>query len=276
MAPAERRGSKMMKWVKRGLITATCLAVVGGGVFGKDLVSYVRSSARTVRTAVKDSVPLEFEFKRARDLLDEIIPEMHANIRLIAQEEVEIAALKGEISRAEEELAEQQLKIKKVREELGNQRDTYRLGGRTFTPEELRQRLARWFEQYKEAELGLEGKRRLLAGREKSLHAATSLLERTRERKRQLAQKIETLESQYRLVKASAVGTRVRIDGGKLHQTERLIGDIKKRLDIAERVLAHEHSFVDEIEIEVVSEKELLAEVDAHFACSEARDAAER
>ena len=258
----------MMKWVKRGAIATACLGLIGGAVFGKDLVSYVRSSARTVRTAVKDSVPLEFEFKRARDLLDEIIPEMHANIRLIAQEEVEIAALKGEISKTEEELAEQQLKIRKVREELGSARDTYRFGSRTFTSQELRLRLAQWFERYKEAELGLAGKRRLLTSREKSLHAAVSLLERTRERKPQLEQKIETLETQYRLVKASAVGTRVRIDGGKLEQTERLIGDIKKRLDVAERVLAHENSFVAEIDIDVVNEKELLAEVDAHFAQS--------
>ena len=79
------------KWVKRGLIGATGFVLVGGLLFGKDLASYVRSSARGVRTVVKDSVPIEFELRRARDLLEDIIPEMRANIQLIAEEEVEVA-----------------------------------------------------------------------------------------------------------------------------------------------------------------------------------------
>ena len=79
--------------VKLGVIGALGLGLAGGLLFGRDAVSYVRSTAKSLRTAVKDSVPIEFELKRASDLLDDIIPEMHANIRLIAQEEVEVAAL---------------------------------------------------------------------------------------------------------------------------------------------------------------------------------------
>jgi hypothetical protein len=45
-----------------------------------------------MRGAVKDAVPIEFQIQRARDSLNDIIPEMQANIRLIAQQEVEIAA----------------------------------------------------------------------------------------------------------------------------------------------------------------------------------------
>lgn len=96
------------KWLKTGLIVVVCLCLVGGLLFGKDLVSYVRSSAKSVQKAVKNSVPIEFELRRARDLLEEIIPEMHANIRLIAQEEVEIAALKTDIDKSQKVSAQQQ------------------------------------------------------------------------------------------------------------------------------------------------------------------------
>ena len=89
----------IMKWLKRSVIVVAGVSLVGGMLFGKDVVSYVRSSAKSVQTVVKDSVPIEFELRRARDLLDEIIPEMHANVRLIAQEEVEVAALNVDIAK---------------------------------------------------------------------------------------------------------------------------------------------------------------------------------
>ena len=84
--------------LKRSVIVVAGVAVVGSVLFGRDVASYVRSSAKSVRTVVKDSVPIEFELRRARDLLDEIIPEMHASIKLIAQEEVEVAGLNVNIA----------------------------------------------------------------------------------------------------------------------------------------------------------------------------------
>src|SRR4030095_2207859 len=92
-------GSFAMIWkgIKVAVLGTAAAAVVGGLVLGSDLGSYVKSSVRTVSTAMKDNVPVEFELRRARDLLDDILPEMQANIRAIAEQEVEIASLKAEI-----------------------------------------------------------------------------------------------------------------------------------------------------------------------------------
>ena len=76
---------KLAKWTVLGLAG---LGIAGGLLFGRDLCSYVTSSARSVRFAVKDSVPVEFQLRRARDLVDDIVPEMQANVRVIAQQEV--------------------------------------------------------------------------------------------------------------------------------------------------------------------------------------------
>ena len=76
------------KAIKYGVVPVVALLLVGGLMFGSDLGSYISSSARSVRESVKDSVPTEFELQRARDLLEQIVPEMHANIRLIAQVKV--------------------------------------------------------------------------------------------------------------------------------------------------------------------------------------------
>jgi hypothetical protein len=96
------------------------------------------------------------------------------------------------------------------------------------------------------------------------------LLDKTKSQKRLLHDKIGALEGQYRVVKASSVGSQVAIDHSKLTQTEKLIAHIKKRLDVAERVLAHESRFVQSIPVDVIVEKDLLAEIDEHFQADDA------
>lgn len=255
----------VFRMVKYGAIGAVGLLTVGGIVFGTDLASYARSSVRTVQTSVKDSVPIEFELRRARDMLGEIIPEMQANIRLIAQEEVEIATLENEIERSQASLEVEQVRIGKLRNALTSRQVSYNWQGLNYTPQQVKEELARRFDRYKEAEVVLTGKRKLLDSREKSLHAATQMLDRTRMQKAQLEDQIEALEGQYRLVKAASVGSDLHLDSSKLAQTEKLIDQIKKRLDVAERVLAHESKFTQPIPVDVVDEQELLEEIDAHF-----------
>lgn len=253
------------RWLKMGAIATVGLGLAGGLLFGKDVASYVRSSARGVRTAVKDSVPIEFELRRARDLLEEIIPEMHANIRLIAQEEVEVAALKADIAKSRETLEDERDKIKVLRASLETPQGPYVFAGRQYSRSDVKADLAARFERLKESELVLASKQRLLASRENSLDAAVQLLEKTRSQKRILESKIETLASQHRIVKAASVGSKVQVDNGKLAQTEKLIAQIQKRLDVAERVLAHESRFVEAIPVDTVLEADLVAQVDEYF-----------
>jgi hypothetical protein len=258
------------KWLKMGVLGTVGLGLAGGLIFGKDVVSYVRSSAKSVRTVVKDSVPIEFELRRARDLLEEIIPEMHANIRLIAQEEVEVAALRGEIAKGQESLDEERNKVKALRGSLEAHQAYYSFGGRRYSHDDVKADLAARFERLKEGELVMASRQRLLTAREKSLHAAMQLLDKTRTEKRILENKIEALASQYRLVKAASVGSQIQVDNGKLAQTEKLITQIKRRLDVAERVLAHESRFVESIPVDTVLEADLVAQVDEYFQEHEA------
>lgn len=255
----------IMRWLKRSVIVVAGVAVVGGLLFGKDVSSYVRSSAKSVRTVVKDSVPIDFELRRARDLLDEIIPEMYANVRLIAQEEVEVAGLNVDITNGEKSIDEESVRIAKLRNALSTHQARYCFAGQEYPRSYVKTDLANRFERFKESELHLASKRRLLATRENSLHAAMQLLERTRSRKRTLQDQIESLASQHRLVKSAAVGTHIQVDNSKLAQTEKLIRQIRKRLDIAERVLAHESTFTQAIPVDAVVEADLLTQVDEYF-----------
>lgn len=258
----------ILRWVKWGVLGVVGLGLVGGMLFGRDMASYVRSSARSMRTAVRDSVPIEFELRRARDMLGEIIPEMHANIRLIAQEEVEVAALKAEIAQGRESLKDEENRIKALRAALEQPRAEYTFAGRNYARTEVAEDLMARFERFKESELVLASRVRLLDSREKSLAAAMQMLDKTRNEKRILEDRIEALAGQYRTLQAAATGSRFQVDSSKLAQTQKLITDIQKRLDVAERVLAHESRFVQSIpvnELDTVPETDLVAQVDDYF-----------
>ncbi len=253
------------KWMVRTGVAVVGLAVVGGLLFGDEMVSYAKSSLNLLHGRVKDAVPIEFELTRARDLLDEIIPEMQANIQRIAEEEVELAALKQDIAQSTEQQAQERARISKLRDTVDVVQTNYRLGGRQYTRQQVVDDLSHRFELLKEAEVVLAGKQRLLEQREQTLAAAEQMLDKTRSQKALLEDKIETLTSQYRLVQAASVGSSVQLDNSKLAQTEKLIGQIKKRLDVAERVLARESDFVQPIEVSVVDEADLLAQVDEYL-----------
>ncbi len=102
----------IMRWLKWSAALAAGLLVLGVLVFGTDLPSYITSSTRQVRTAVKESVPIEFELQRARDLLEAMLPEIQAKIRLIAHEEVEVAALKQDIARSQKQVLAQSQQVR--------------------------------------------------------------------------------------------------------------------------------------------------------------------
>ncbi len=257
---------KSMKW---GTYAAGGALLLGGLVFGTDSLSYLRSSAKSVQSAIKDGVPLEFELQRAKDLVEDILPELRANVRVIAQEEVEIAHLRREISGATEKLESQRHNVSAFRNKLRGEEVTFVVHGRQVSRDQMTEQLASNFDRYKQAEATLVSKQRLLEAREKSLAAAQTVLERSRARKAELEQKIEALSAQFRLVQAQSVGTTVIINDTQLARADKLITDIHKRLETAQRVLAYEAdvSGLDDTVIALgINESELLAEVDQSLA----------
>jgi septal ring factor EnvC (AmiA/AmiB activator) len=254
------------KVIKLGVLTVAGAAMLGAVVFGRDVVSYATSGARSIRTSVTDNVPVEFQLRRARDLVDDIVPEMQANIRIIAQQEVEIASLKDDIARSSKAINEERLRVAKLRDAMNTSNTSFTFNTITYSRDQLKEDLAHRFDNVREAEVILGGKARLLENRQRSLAAAAQTLERTRSQKSILESQIAALESQNQLVKAQSIGAGIQIDNSKLAQTEKLIAEVKKQLDVAERVLSHEAKFSEAIQVDVVNEKDLTAQVDEYLA----------
>ncbi len=253
------------KWTRRIVIGGVILLGISFLFLKTGIGSYVKSSTRMLETAVKDSIPVEFEIQRARDLLEDLIPEMHANLRLVASEEVDVANLEKEIDRQREAVAGERRKIQVLRDALKTQLTSYTFRGREYRRGELVDELARRFEHLKTAEMLLKGKSDLLRNRRRSLDAALQKLEKTRMARIELASQIEALEGQFRLIQAQSAGSEFHLDDSKLARTQHVIAELKKRLEVAQRVLAREAHFVEMIPIDPVSETELVEKVDTYL-----------
>jgi DNA repair exonuclease SbcCD ATPase subunit len=255
----------MMRWLKWSSAFLASSVVLGMFCFGTDLPSYISSSTRQVRSAVKESVPIDFELQRARDLLDAMLPEIRTKVRLIAHEEVEVAALKQEIARDEKQLLAQSDQLRRLRATLDQSPVSSVVAGQNVSRPQALERLGRQFEQYKEGQNLLASKRELLQVREKSLAAALESLEKVRSRKALLEQKIDSLAAQHRLLKARSASTPLDLDPGQLARAGQLLDQLQKRLDVATRVLQHELQLAPEPEPVIVDPDELLSEVDRYL-----------
>jgi len=255
----------MFKWTKRALLAGVIVGGFGALCFGTNFISYVRSSSRIIETKVRDNVPIEFELQRARHHLEDLVPEMHANLRLVAGEEVEVANLERELTREIESIATERASIRKLRTALDTRRANYSFGGREYLRDEVVEELSRRFEHLMTAEKLLEGKENLLRSRRHSLAAAVQRLDRTRTARLELAAQIEQLEAQFRLVQLQGNGGEFQLDQTQLAKTESVIGELKTRLEVAQRVLARKSRFVEMIPVSAVSEDHVVDRVDAYL-----------
>jgi len=255
----------LWKAIKLGALTAAGAATLGGLVFGADLASYVRSSYSSVSHAVKDNIPIDFQLRRAKDLLDATGPEMRNNVRLMAEQEVDIGELKTDIARSKASLEDERTRLGKLRSALLSEQTSFTFGDLTYSREQLTEELARQFQALKEAEAAFQQKAKLLDSHQKTLAAAMEAMDTARTQRAALQTEIDALEGRYELVKATGESTNIEVDNSKLAQAEKVVAEVQRQLDISDHMLAEEAKFSSPIAIETIDEKDLLGQVDEHL-----------
>jgi hypothetical protein len=260
----------MFKWTRRIIVWGVLgsVAVVGVGWFfgGRHVLSYMRTSKSMIEASVKDSIPIEFEIQRAKDLLEDLIPELRANLRLVAAEEVEVANLEKDLAEDAQAIASETGKVQYLRDTLKQHQVSYTIQDHPYSRAEIIEELARRFESLRTAELLHKGKQDLLKNRKRSLDAALKKLDHTRLARIELESQIEALEAQFRLIQAQSSGSEFRLDESKLTQTQEIIAELKKRLEVAQKVMAREARFVENIPLGTVNEANVVERIDGYFS----------
>jgi chromosome segregation ATPase len=248
-------------------------AILGGGValllgllfFGRNAVSYVTTSTGYLKDSVKDSVPIEFEIERARRMIHDLVPEIRKNMHVIAKEEVEVERLARQIADAESNLAQDKSEVLRLKSDLDTGSRHFAYAGRTYSAQQVKVDLASRFDRYKTAEATLASLQEIHEARQRSLDAARQKLEGMLASKRQLQVEVENLEARLQMVAAAQTTSDYNFDDSKLGRVKELIGDLRTRLDVAERMVNAEGYFHDEIPLDQTPPENIVEQVTEYF-----------
>ena len=256
----------MFRFIK--YTTGAVVAVFIGGflLFGSDLTSMVKTSANSIRQSARESVPVEFELDRAKDQINDILPDLQSQVRMIAEEEVAISRLEKEVTQDQQRMAKLEQSLSGLRKKVRTNQVSWRVGEANLDRQQFTKHLQSRFSHLKQAKLSTDSKERLLAKRREGLAAAVTLLEEMRLRQSELELKVESLAAQHRLVKASAIDSGQLVDDSNLSQADQLLGEIENRIEVAERMMTYERGIMDvPVEEDTGSTESVLAEIDQYF-----------
>jgi len=217
-------------------------------------------------------VPVEFELGWAKGKINDILPDLQSQVRMIAEEEVAISPLEKEVQQDADRLEVQEQQLTQLRRQMRTQQASFSVRRMKMGRQQLANHLQSRFAHIKQARLSLESKQRLLEKRSEGLEAAVAVLEQMRIRQSELGLKVEALAAQHRLIKASQIESGTLIDGSQFSQADQLLDQIETRLAVAERVMNYQADpFDSPDQKETVSADVVLSEIDAYLFPVESR-----
>lgn len=254
--------------IKQAIYGVATVGALASFVFGRDVVSYARTWGSSVRQTVKREVPLDFEVARARELVEQLIPDIRNCMHVIAEQEVDVENLTGELARKEGDLATQKEVILSRQTELKSGQASYPIAGQTYSADQIRTDLAKRFDRFKVAEETQKKEKQVLEARQKALTANREKLDNMLAAKTDLELQLEQLEARLKMVQAAETISTVSIDDSQLTRTKKLIRELNKQLDVREKVMATDGKLTDLIPATTKSAapKDLEAQIEAHFS----------
>jgi len=252
------------------MIKKAVLLVVGLGVttlvlFGRDAASYVSTTYHRLTGSVRDSVPVEFQIDRARQMVRDLEPEIRRSMHVIAKEEVALEQLNQQIAANEEKSEKEKRDILRLQSDLGTGKDTFRYANRTYSSEQVKQDLARRFNRFKVADDTLASMKQMRDAREKNLEAAQQKLAAMINARRKLEVDVQNLEAKRKLVEVAQASSDYVFDDSQLARCKELINDIRTRLDVAAKLANADVNVEVEIPLDEAAPSDITDQVAEYF-----------
>ena len=252
---------KFIKWVAIGTV-----ATVAGGyfVFGSHIMSYLGTAANSIRDGISGQIPIDFELKRAENLIREIDPQLHSARRDVAEAQVELADLEKTVERLERQVQQDERKLKTVSTALADGGEVdFRLA--TYERTRVEINLSRTFDNYKNNLALLDGKRALIERQAKAVAAAQSHLDAVRAEKARLEDMVAALKTQKKQLDTLAANSKtIELDDTALGRARDVLENVKRRLDVAQKMLEDDIFFAGGTE--QGSDQDIALEIQRYFA----------
>ncbi len=158
--------------VKKMILTGGALALLSSVTVGVPLFSYARCGVSWLGDSASNSVPLEWELKRARQMITDLKPEIEANAKRMAREKIEVVRLQEQLGDTDTRLSKTQSDIERLSEDLRSNNDYYTYGDRTYTSVQVKNDLSNRFKRFKTRKATSDKLQQMLAARQSSLKAA--------------------------------------------------------------------------------------------------------
>lgn len=252
--------------IKKTLFGVAAAVVLSLLVFGRGVWSYVSTAHERIRDSVHEAiVPIEFEIDRARKMVRDLVPDIRQAMHVIAKEEVEVERLEEQIVKQEARIHNDRDEIKQLTTALKEDRGTYYFAGRSYSHDQVKTDLARRFTRYKTTDATLDSTRNMLIARQRNLSAAQKKLEAMLAAKRKLEVDVENLEARLKLVQVAQASSETNIDDSRLARVNELVGEVRGRLAVAEKLANADVRYHDEIQLEADANDDVVEQVTEYF-----------
>ena len=249
--------------LKKGIVLGGAAVVLLGLVFGR---SHVLTTCGLIRESVKDSVPLDYELKRARTMVKELGPDIRRNMEKIARAEADIAKLHNQISSKQERLAKSQRDILRLKSDLEEGGSNFVYSGESYSESEVRKDLKHRFDRFKTQQATVDNLKQVLHAREAGLAAAQEKLKEMLDAQEQLLVEIENQKARLEMVQVAQTSSEFNFDDSQLSRTRDLLEDITTRIDVQERLVDADTEFKNEIKLEdAEADRSLTEEITEFF-----------
>jgi len=256
------------KTLKLLMIGGVALGGAGFLFLGTDFPSYLGSVASSVRERVADQIPVEIELRRAEDLIRKIDPQIRTCKRDLARSEVELEELETSVVHLEEVVAAEAKKLRVGASLLrGAGQDGVRLASDRGAQRRVCADLGRTKDSYVNNVAILDTKRALIERQTRAVGAAKDRLAAVRYERASLEDQVRALKTQKLQVEALAASSdRFDLDSTALSEAKEVIASVRKRLDVAQRMLENDMAFEGEPVDAPFASRDVLEEIDELFA----------
>jgi chromosome segregation ATPase len=259
------RTKETQAMIKRILLAGGLATAAGLFFLGRDAASYVCTSIGRVKDSVRNSVPIEFELDRARRMIRNLVPDIRSNMQHIAQEEVEVQRLGRQITDSTVRLDRDRGEIMRLKSDLASNRTKFEYAGRRYSAGEVKTDLAQRFDRYKTNDATLASLKQMQQAREKSLEAARGKLDGMLATKRQLEVDVEHLQARLKMLETLETTSNYTFDDSQLSRAKQLLGDLRTRLDVAERLMQADVPVEGGIQLDAATPENILEELTEYF-----------
>lgn len=260
----------MRKTLKKVTLGGLGFLLIGGLLFGSNLVPYMQTAANNVRQAAQEHVPVEFQIETAKGQLAKIGPEIKNMVHQIAKEQVQINRLKTDLEQQESRLEASYDEMMTLRSHVESGKKFYTAtNGKAYNSSRVKEDLSHRFKLYQTAEKTKEKQAEILTLREKALNAAVAKLDQAKSQQRELEVQIENLIARNRMNEVVETASQINIDNSQLAKTREMLDNLDARISADEEVLNIAPKYYGQIPVNsdsITADSDVLNDMDAYFS----------